>query len=655
LQLKQIRVQNFRSLKDVTINVGAHTALIGGNGAGKSSVLKALQAFYSTSKKLPSDDFYGRDENLEVSIELTYNQLTPLEAESFASRVRNGELVITRIFDQTASTGRYHGSVLQNSDFVPIRGLIQAGPRRDAYRDLRNNNPAYAGLPAVTSATQADDAMSAWEEANPEALELHLDDGQFFGFQNASRGALQRHTTFVFVSAVRDASIDATDGKSSAVGQLLELLVRSAIQQRQEIQAFKQEMTERYQELVSPENMPELGVLADNLTRDLRNLYEDATVGMDWRAVEEFPVPLPMADVELSDDGFGAPVDRQGHGLQRAFIFTILQHLARSTVLAGNEVEEEEPEGEQTPVPQLILAIEEPELYQHPTKQRHLADVLRGLSNGTLPGADARTQILFATHSPFFVSLGHADEIRLARKIAIEECEFKICDLQSLSLDAAATRLEAAWQKDPGTFTGATLMPRLHILGAELSEGYFAQGVILVEGRSDKAALEAAARILNVNFASAGIAILSAEGKENLDRPYVIFTELGVPVYTIWDCDGHKNANNAHPATNLALARLCDPTGDIEEAPTETTVEASYTHFQDSLERTLKSEIGEAELQQYLQAACAPLELPANGETQKIPEVMFQTLSLARENGKESAILNSIVQRAWTHLTGQNL
>ncbi|AKQ42344.2 ATP-dependent endonuclease, OLD family protein [Aurantiacibacter atlanticus] len=466
---------------------------------------------------------------------------------------------------------------------------------------------------------------------------------------------MQRHTSFVFVSAVRDAAVDATDGKSSAVGQLLELLVRSAIQQRQEIQAFKQEMTERYQELVSPENMPELGVLAENLTRDLRNLYEDAAVGMDWRAVDEFPVPLPMADVELSDDGFGAPVDRQGHGLQRAFIFTILQHLARSTVLAGNEVEEQVPDGEQAPVAQLILAIEEPELYQHPTKQRHLAEVLRSLSNGTLPGADAQTQILFATHSPFFVSLGHADEIRLARKIAVEECDFKICDLQSLSLDTAATRLEAAWQKEPGTFTGATLMPRLHILGAELSEGYFAQGVILVEGRSDKAALEATARILGVNFASAGIAVLSAEGKENLDRPYVVFSELGVPVYTIWDCDGHKNANNARPATNLALARLCNPAGNLEGAPTETAVNLNYAHFQDSLERTLQEEIGEADLQQHLQAACEPLELPANGETQKIPEVMFQTLSLARENGRESATLNSIVQRAWTHLTGQNL
>ena len=655
MQLKRMRVQNFRSLKDVTIDVGAHTALIGGNGAGKSSVLKALQAFYSTLRKLPSDDFYGRNEDLEVRIELTYNQLTPLELESFASRVRNGELVVTHIFDQTASTGRYHGSVLQNPDFVGIRGQIQAGPRRDAYRDLRNNNPAYAELPGVTSASQADEAMSAWEEANPDALELHLDDGQFFGFQNASRGALQRHTTFVFVSAVRDASVDATDGKSSAVGQLLELLVRSAIQQRQEIQAFKQEMTERYRELVSPEKMPELGVLAENLTQDLRNLYEDAAVDMDWRSVDEFPVPLPMADVELSDDGFGAPVDRQGHGLQRAFIFTILQHLARTTILAGNEGEVVDHDDAQVPVPQLILAIEEPELYQHPTKQRHLANVLRGLSDGTLPGADSRTQILFATHSPFFVSLGHADEIRLARKVTVEECEFKICDLQSLSLDAAATRLEAAWQKELGTFTGATLMPRLHILGAELSEGYFARGVILVEGRSDKAALEAAARMLGVNFASAGLAVLSAEGKENLDRPYVIFSELGVPVYMVWDCDGHKNVNNAHPATNLALARLCDPNGNMQEAPAATSVNANYAHFQDSLERTLKGEIGEAEFQQHLQAACAPLELPANGETQKIPEVMFQTLSLAREHGRQSDTLNTIVQQAWTHLTGQTL
>jgi predicted ATP-dependent endonuclease of OLD family len=38
MQLAQARIRNFRSLKDVTVAFGAHTAFIGGNGAGKSSI-----------------------------------------------------------------------------------------------------------------------------------------------------------------------------------------------------------------------------------------------------------------------------------------------------------------------------------------------------------------------------------------------------------------------------------------------------------------------------------------------------------------------------------------------------------------------------------------------------------------------------------------
>ncbi|HQS96253.1 MAG TPA: hypothetical protein PK823_07125 [Novosphingobium sp.] len=129
-------------------------------------------------------------------------------------------------------------------------------------------------------------------------------------------------------------------------------------------------MTEAYQALVSAENMPELGTLAGTLTTDLRGLYQDAEVSLNWREIGEMPVPLPMADVFLKDDGFGGPVDRQGHGLQRAFIFTLLQHLARTAV---PEAEEPTAEGEAgddgaaAPVaigaqaPTLILAIEEPE------------------------------------------------------------------------------------------------------------------------------------------------------------------------------------------------------------------------------------------------------------------------------------------------------
>jgi len=47
MQLERARTKNFRSLRDVEVSVGAHTALIGGNGAGKSSILKAIEKSYN--------------------------------------------------------------------------------------------------------------------------------------------------------------------------------------------------------------------------------------------------------------------------------------------------------------------------------------------------------------------------------------------------------------------------------------------------------------------------------------------------------------------------------------------------------------------------------------------------------------------------------
>ena len=72
MQLLNARIKNFRSLRDISISFEAHTALIGGNGAGKSSILKALEKFYSTSKALDPDDYFGRDTTLQVEIALTF-------------------------------------------------------------------------------------------------------------------------------------------------------------------------------------------------------------------------------------------------------------------------------------------------------------------------------------------------------------------------------------------------------------------------------------------------------------------------------------------------------------------------------------------------------------------------------------------------------
>jgi putative ATP-dependent endonuclease of the OLD family len=624
-----------------------------GVNPGKSSILKAIEKFYSTSKSCDPDDFFGRNQDQPIEIELTFHQLSDLEATAFEGRVRDGKLVVTRIFDGTAASGRYHGVVPQISDFVAIREHSSATPRRAAYNSLRENNPLYAELPQAGSAAAVDQALLDWEAKHPDQLVLLPDDGQFFGFQNNSRGKLQQHTSFVFIPAVREAATDAADGKTSVIGKLLELLVRSQILQRPDVQAFKTQMAQSYQALVAAENMPELGALASTLTTDLRGLYQDAEVSLSWREVGEMPVPLPMADVILKDDGFGGPVDRQGHGLQRAFIFTLLQHLARTTVSQTESVLAEDAEGVPpatmiaAQAPTLILAIEEPELYQHPTKQRHFAEVLRGLSSGTLPGTQGHTQIIFGSHSPMFISMGKADEIRLTRRSSWPGSELKQCSLQALDLGVVARKLERGWDKPVGTFSAQTLMPRLHILGAELSEGFFANGVILVEGRSDKAALTATARMLGVNFEAAGIAILSAEGKTNLDRPYVIFRELGIPTFMLWDCDQHLPETKRTPVTDLALSKLVKPDSQFDTAPTTDLIGDSYAHFEKTLEHRVKEDLSPEVHAACLAAACEPFGVHPSSDAQKIPEVVYQTLLRAKSQDRESAMLQNIVRAMW--------
>jgi predicted ATPase len=659
MQLERARIINFRSLRNVTVDFGAHTALIGGNGAGKSSMLKAIDKFYSTSKTCDVDDYFGRLHEIPIEIELTFTALTDQELATFHDRVRDGRLVVRRVFDGSASSGRYHGMLPQNPDFAPIRAIGGAVPKRQAYNNLRGAVAAYAEMPVANSAAAVDEAMSDWEANHPDQLELMLDDGQFFGFQNNSRGRLQRHTSFVFIPAVREAAADAADGKGSVIGRLLELLVRSRILLRPDVQEFKRDMSTRYQQLVSAENMPELGALAGSLTADLRSLYRDAEVELSWREIGDLPVPLPMADVALKDDGFGGPVDRQGHGLQRAFIFTLLQHLARTTILDVEAQAVAEPEavedGAALQSPTLILAIEEPELYQHPTKQRHFAEVLRNLSAGALPGAPGHTQIVFGSHSPLFISMGKADEVRLVRRVNCEDVDFKQCALHALNLEAVARKLEFGWRKDPGTFDTQTLIPRLHILGTELAEGFFANGVVLVEGRSDKAALAAVGRLMGVNFESAGIAILSAEGKGNLDKPLVIYRELGIPVFVLWDCDTDKPARDQKPDMDLALLRLATDNGDAEVAPRDDQVGASYAHFAETLEKKIREELTADVHDECLAAACEPFGLTPNQDTHKIPEVMYQTLRLAMEREGRCAMLEGVVRAIWRHLRHEEI
>lgn len=659
MQLKSVRIANFRCIRAATIELGSPTAFVGGNGSGKSSILRAIDAFYAGSPNITNEDFYNRDTNEPIEIELTFGDFSEQERELFASKIEADRMMVSRIFDAGPRHGRYFGTSLVFPGFAAIRALSGVG-RRTAYNDYVQQNP-NARLERAGTVAMANDAMAAWEQLHPDQCVRERDDGQWFGFTNNANGKLQSATSFVFVPAVRDAAAEAGTGRSSAVSRLMDLVVKTAIESRAEIRAFRARISDEYRALMDPANLPELGGLASALSTTLRAFYANAAVDLQWQQIEDISAPPPSAAVALEEDNYRATVDRTGHGLQRAFVFALLQHLALATAQEVDRRAQASTEGdaaiapvqtsEAGPValPGLILAIEEPELYQHPTKQRHFAQVLSQLAAGTIPGVARQTQILFATHSPHFITMEQFAGVRLVRRAPVEEGLPRAAIVSHSTLSEACEAIRAAYDGRPEEYTSGAFLSRLHIMNPEVCEGFFTNIVVLVEGISDKAALIAAAALLNVDLEAKGVAVIPCGSTNNLDRPAAIFSSLGIPTYVIWDGDADKVGRaNGIVRRNRALQRLVSlPETEISDTPHF--VRANSACFPKNLEATLRSELGPA-FDELVQEQRQRFEFEGRDDVLKVPACMTEVLKLANDRGTTSetlaAIINAIVELA---------
>ena len=242
----------------------------------------------------------------------------------------------------------------------------------------------------------------------------------------------------------------------------MDLVVRSLVQNRQDFREFREKADQNYREIFSGNNLTELDGLEDDLTKTLRQYVPESAVDLQWLPTSVLDIPMPQAMVRLVEDGYTSAVERAGHALQRAFIMSLLQSLALAQAKADSFVLPAQPAVPvQAPkMPNLILGIEEPELYQHPGRQRHLSKILMQISTGEIPGVAQRSQIIYSTHSPLFVSLDRFNEVQLTRKRAVEGGGPKVSRLTTRSLDDVADRLWRAEGMPNPKYTGQTLEPR---------------------------------------------------------------------------------------------------------------------------------------------------------------------------------------------------
>ena len=190
------------------------------------------------------------------------------------------------------------------------------------------------------------------------------------------------------------------------------------------------------------------------------------------------------------------------------------------------------------------------------------------------------TQVFYTTHSPFFVSVDSVESIRLLRVVSRG---FPETVATQVDLDAAAEELWVAHGMQGSTWTAATLRPRLRpMVETPVSEGFFANAVVLVEGEEDRAILAAAAAQQSLDLSQCGIALIPVAGKANLDRAVVLYRQLGIPIYVLFDGDQRRGRNGNPEANRALLALLGHPPEDFPA----TQVQPAFACFADTLENS---------------------------------------------------------------------
>lgn len=406
--IESIQIENFRCIKKAQLSCDELTVIIGRNGSGKSSFLKAIDIFYDVSSTITVEDFFNKDTNKEILVRVTCAQLKEDEVKEFQTYIRENKLIVTKKI--SANDGnfiqKYYASAMQIPEFAAIRTL---GKREQIskFKELIASGQFSELSGNVKSANDVEELMMAYENSHPELKQPIEREEQFFGPKNIGGGKLDKYTKFVLVPAVREVEDEISDKKGTSLYQLLDLIVYRHVNTREDILAFKAKFESELRNLYNSENLKELPKLSESITETLCKFSPGAKLNLNWEEIKPPDLPLPKATATLIDDDFEGDISRKGHGLQRALIITLLQQLA---VTVPREVtnKSEQPNAVKTEnyeiiEPDLILAIEEPELYLHPLRCRYLSKLLSDLS--IKDDVNGKNQILYATHSPFFSSL----------------------------------------------------------------------------------------------------------------------------------------------------------------------------------------------------------------------------------------------------------
>lgn len=518
MRVRRAHIENFRCLRDLQVSFDDLTVLVGANSTGKSSVLHALSWFFDGGP-LEEEDVNGHQQDERVSVGVTFTEFADSDREALGSYVIGDEATLWRTWklgekDKLTAKGRTYPG------FSAVRQHTAATPKRDAYKELRELQPEL-DLSSANSAAAVDAALEEWESNHPDELtDDRIDATHLFGFTGQAR--LAGRMDFVLVPAVIDTDAQTTDARGTMLRQLLDRSLSQQGQMRDRLSELETTFSEQVHAIMTEDGGAELDRLSKEVTSRLAEFVPDRQISLA-AMTPHISAPSLSVALRVMDGELDTAVSYQGHGFQRALLIAMVQQLA---VQQADEDEEAGGDGDAVAPssPALFLAIEEPELYQHPLQARHFANTLASIA----ASPESTVQVAYATHSEHFVDPRHYQRLRRFQRLP--DVEWPQSAVTQATIEKVAERLSGLFEPDQIELRIKMTLRR------KLAEAVFAKAVLLVEGETDAGVLQGVADRTQ-GLDAQGIAVVEGGGKTRLAIPWAILAELGVPTYVVFDGD----------------------------------------------------------------------------------------------------------------------
>jgi predicted ATP-dependent endonuclease of OLD family len=632
MRLTSLRIENFRSFKDETICFNDYTCLVGPNGAGKSAILNALNVFFRNSASsatnvlaLTDEDYHHKNVEVPIRITLTFEDLSEGAKDDFKHYFRQDKLIVfaKASWDREKKIAevKQYGSRLVMRAFARFFEADNKGAKvgelKEVYREIMKEVP---NLEEPSTKVQMVEALRSYEEANPEKCELLDDTEQFYGWTRGEN-KLRKYIQWVFVPAVKDASSEQEESSKTALGQLLERTIRTRVSFEQPISDLKKQLEQSYKEIIDKERQA-LAEVQKSIEGRLRKwASSSATVDLNWYYDPDKSLVInePVARVAVGEDDFVGEIARLGHGMQRAFIVSMLQELASS---------------DQEHSPKLLLGFEEPELYQHPPQAQHIANVLEELATQ----AEGNAQIIVSTHSPYFVSTRGFENVRVVRKQRNGCCS----SVRSTTFGKVEKCLADALGETPAS--PSSLMARVEqVMRPSQKELFFCKAMILVEGIEDIAFISTHLELSKKwsKFRELGCHFVEGGGKTSLSRPLAIAKELSIPVFIVFDSDAHTPSRDTE-RDNSCILKLCGADG-VDSLPRENFFGKNLVMWKSKIGDVIRDDFG-AEVWDFAEAE-ARGEKGFTDVRRKNSMLITATLEKLNSSGNRSELLDRLCNK----------